>query len=148
MADDGQTTAGRMPLVLDASVAIKLVVEEPGTAESLGLLGREESRIAPDWLLIEAAAALWNKVKYSKLLEIHAEDSLRNLPEFFDELCPSPGLLASAFQLSFGLRHSVHDCLYLALALDRSCKVITADKAFAAAAGRTRFGDSVELMTW
>jgi predicted nucleic acid-binding protein len=137
-----------MTLVLDASVALKLVVEEPGSAEALKLLDQDEARIAPDWLLIEAAAALWNKVKYSKLLEIHAEDSLASLPEFFDELPRSPDLLASAFELSFRLRHSVYDCLYLALAVDRSCNVITADRAFAAAATRAQLGDSIQLLKW
>jgi predicted nucleic acid-binding protein len=140
--------AGPMTLVLDASVAIKLVVDELGSEEALALLERAEPRIAPDWLLIEAAAALWNKVKYSKLLEAHAQDSLDSLPEFFDELSPSLGLLPAAFQLSFRMRHPVYDCIYLALAMERSATLITADKALAAAATRAKFGNSIELMSW
>ena len=137
-----------MPLVLDASIALKLVVEEPGTNEAVAILQRPEPRIAPDWILIEIAAALWNKVKYSRLLEVHAQDSLDGIPEFFDELVSSTSLLKSAFALSFQLRHPVYDCLYLALAIEQTARVVTADRDFAKAAERAKLGAAVELLEW
>lgn len=147
MAGDGRTTAGPMPLVVDASVLVKLVVEEPGTPQALALLDRDELRIAPDWALIEVANALWNKVKFSQLLEIHAEDSLQNVPEFVDRFIPSRDLLADAFQLSFRIRHPLYDALYLALAMREDARVITADREFFNAADKAGLGDLVELLS-
>ena len=53
-------------LVIDASIAIKWVVEEPGTAAALSLL--EKARlIAPELLLAECANILWKKVRGKEL---------------------------------------------------------------------------------
>lgn len=137
-----------MPLVLDASVAVKLVVDEPGTEQALAILDLPEERIAPDWMLLEAAAALWNKVKYSALLEIHAERSLDDLPRFIHRFEPSANLLIDAFSLSFRLRHSVYDCIYLALAVREEGYVLTADQDFHRAIGRAGLNDHARLLTW
>ncbi|MFA9201050.1 MAG: type II toxin-antitoxin system VapC family toxin, partial [Cypionkella sp.] len=94
-----------MPLVIDASVLVKLVVEEPGTAAALALLDRDDERIAPDWALCEVGNALWNKVKFSRLLEVHAEDSLAAVPAFIDRFVAARELLGEAFRLSFRIRH-------------------------------------------
>jgi len=49
------------PLCIDASIAIKWVIEETGTQEALAL--RECARlIAPDLLIPECANILWKKV--------------------------------------------------------------------------------------
>ncbi len=137
-----------MPLVLDASVALKLIVEEPGSSQAIALLDLPEQRIAPDWLMMEAASALWSKVKYSALLEIHAERALRDLPRFLHRLVPSRDLLEQTFRLSFRLRHEVYDSIYLALAIEVGGVLITADKKFFAAIGRANLGEHARLLSW
>ena len=47
-------------LVLDASVAVKWFVEEPGTAAALALLAEDESLIAPELVIAEVANVAWN----------------------------------------------------------------------------------------
>lgn len=138
--------AGPMPLVVDASILVKLVVEEPGTSAALALLDRHEERVAPDWALVEVGNALWNKVKFSRLLQIHAEDSLRNVPAFVDRFVPAEEFLFDAFQLSFRIRHPLYDALYLALAIREGGTVVTADKEFCEAAGRSDLGQFVDLL--
>jgi hypothetical protein len=49
------------PLVIDASIAIKWVIEEEGTKEALALRSRALS--APDLLIAECANILWKKVR-------------------------------------------------------------------------------------
>lgn len=146
MAGAGPMTVGPMPLILDASVLVKLVVEEPGSNEAVALLDRPEPRMVPDWALIETANALWNKVKYSHLLEIHAEDSLNSLIDFIDHVIPARDLSEEALRLAFRLRHPVYDALYLALALREKGTVITADKDFVRAADRAGLGGHMELL--
>lgn len=85
-------------------------------------------------------------MKFSKLLQIHAEYALESLPRFFTRLAPSAPLLDEAFRLSFRLRHPVYDCLFLALGLREDARVLTADRMFHAAAGKSDFADSVILL--
>jgi predicted nucleic acid-binding protein len=49
-------------LVIDASVAVKWVVEEEGTAEALALL-RASKLVAPELLVAECANILWKKAQ-------------------------------------------------------------------------------------
>jgi predicted nucleic acid-binding protein len=137
-----------MQVVLDASVVLKLVVQEPGSDEALALLDREEERIAPDWLGVEMAGALWNKVKYSRLLAVHAERCLEAYPNFLDRLVPSEPLFADALRLAIRLQHPVYDCLYLALAMSEDTRLITADRKLHAQAAANGLESHVELLTW
>src|SRR6266849_5468707 len=53
-------------LVIDASITVKWVVDEPGTPEAL-LLRRTAKLIAPDLLVAECANVLWKKVRRNEL---------------------------------------------------------------------------------
>ncbi len=53
-------------LVIDASIAIKWVVEEDGTPQALALRGRTKL-IAPELLVAECANILWKKVQRDEL---------------------------------------------------------------------------------
>ena len=58
-------------LVIDASIAVKWVVEEDGTPEALAI--RQKARlIAPDLLIAEYANILWKKVKRRELVKQEA----------------------------------------------------------------------------
>lgn len=100
-----------MMLVVDASVAVKFLVREPGNEEARRLLAIPDPLIAPDWILAEAANTFWKKVKRSELLVVHAERHLTDLPRFFETLHPSADLVADAFDWSIRLRHPVYDCV-------------------------------------
>jgi predicted nucleic acid-binding protein len=143
------TTAGpRAVLVVDANVAVKFVTEEPGSEAAYEVAIGPEPLIAPDWLLVEAASVMWKKVKRSNLLEIHAEENLAVLPEFFARLFPVIELLADALQLSFRTRHPVYDCLYLALAIREQADLVTADRKFYQAIQDWGNYDRARLLEW
>ena len=58
-------------LVIDASIAVKWLVEERGTPEALAL--RQKAKlIAPELLVAECANILWKKVKREELLKQEA----------------------------------------------------------------------------
>lgn len=137
-----------MTLVVDASVAVKWMVPEPGNDAARSLLDLPDPLIAPDWLLIEAASTFWKKVKAGELLEIHAERHLGGLPEFFSRLYEGEQLTGRALNLAFRLRHSVYDCLYLALAEQENCKIATADAEFVAALKRGGLGERALLLEY
>jgi predicted nucleic acid-binding protein len=132
-------------IVIDASVALKWVFEEPGTDAALALRG--EQLIAPAIWLAEAANALWRHVR---LGETTAAEALARM----DELAEAPVAtlsiephVAPALRLATELSHPVYDCLYLALALNYDTHVITDDRRFAAAVtDRPDLAGRVELL--
>lgn len=129
-------------LVIDASVAVKFVFREPGSGEARALLASDDPLVAPDWILPEVAHALWNKVRNSELLAVHAESSVESLPEFFVRLFSAADLISDAVSLSYRLRHPVYDCLYLALAMRENAPIVTADVKFHKAMTGAKLVDS------
>ena len=117
--------------VLDCSVAAKWVLPEPGRAPALELFERYASGqvllIAPDILLAEFASlvAKRNRRKQISAGQAHEAFSLmtKSAPKLFD----TRPRLSRALDLSLQHQLSLWDCVYLALALEHDCPVLTAD---------------------
>ena len=135
-----------MTLVVDASVAVKFLVREHDIDHARTLITSPQVLIAPDWLLIEAASTFWKKVKRSELLAVHAERHMDDLPLFFGKLFSSAELAAEALKLALRLKHSVYDCLYLALAIRENTRLVTADEPFYYRVVEHKMGDDVVLL--
>ena len=114
-------------LVIDASIAVKWVVEEDGTPEALAL--RQKARlIAPELLVAECANILWKKVQRGELLKEEALLAARLLQGAEIELLPTRFLFEAATRMSIEIDHPAYDCLYLALAVEKKCQLVTADE--------------------
>ena len=118
-------------LVVDASVIVKLVVDEPGTEVARAVVTARDDCVAPDLLTIEVASALAKKVRSQKLAEPLARLGMDNFAKFLSELTDTRLLIDHAATLSIATDHSLFDCIYLALAIERDCPVLTADVKFA-----------------
>jgi predicted nucleic acid-binding protein len=114
-------------LVIDASIAVKWVVEEDGTAEALSLRGQARL-IAPDLLTAECANILWKKVRRCELSKDEAILAARLLQGADLELLPTRSLLAAAARIAIDLDHPAYDCVYVALAAANDCRFVTADE--------------------
>ena len=116
-------------LVIDASIAVKWVIEEDGTPEALAL--RQKAKlIAPELLVAECANILWKKVQRRELLKQEALLAARLLQGAEIELTPTRSLLEVATRMAIELDHPAYDCLYLALAVERQSRFVTADEPF------------------
>ena len=135
-------------MILDASVAVKLVVAEPGTIEAREVCFRQPSLSAPDWVLIEAGSAIWGKVMRGELRAADMPETMRLLPQFFTSFHPSVELLGESLRLAVELKHHVYDCLYLALAMQMRERLLTADKGFVVSARRAGLEAHVQLLSW
>ena len=114
-------------LVIDASIAVKWVVEEEGTPEALAL--RQKAKlIAPELLVAECANILWKKVQRGELLKDEALLAARLLQGAEIELLPMWSLFETATRMSIEIDHPAYDCLYLALAVEKKCRFVTADE--------------------
>ena len=133
-----------MRVVVDASVAVKWVLDERGSEAAASL--REQELIAPALWLAEAANVLW---RHAQTGEITGNEAA----EYFSELLQAPVAtlpiephLTQALKLAIEIGHPVYDCIYLALALQHRTHVVTADRRFASAASTPNLAGSVRLL--
>nr|WP_294512045.1 type II toxin-antitoxin system VapC family toxin [uncultured Rhodopila sp.] len=113
--------------VIDASVVIKWVVDEPGTAQTLLL--RRHRLLAPDLLIADCANILWKKVRRNELLEEEAMVATGLLARSDIEFEPMISVFEAATRMAILLDPPAYDCCYLALAASRGCTFVTADEA-------------------
>jgi predicted nucleic acid-binding protein len=118
-----------MKFVVDSSVAFKWVVPESDTPRAVHL--RDEFRatihelIAPDIFPIELAHALTRAERQGRI-----NDAITRLIDVLTAspiLIPSLPLLLRAADISSTSRVGVYDCLYVALAEQEGCELVTAD---------------------
>lgn len=115
--------------VIDASIALKWVIEEEGTPEALAL--RQKAKLmAPELLVAESANVLWKKVRRDELLKEEALLAARLLQAAEIELLPARNLLETSLRMSIEIDHPAYDCVYLALAVENKCHFVTADERF------------------
>jgi predicted nucleic acid-binding protein len=133
-----------MKLVVDASVALKWVLSEPGTEAALAL--RSQELMAPALWFAEATNALWRRVRLGEV-------ALAEAAEFLDELIKAPVValamephLHAALALATELQHPIYDCLYLTVALHHDAYVVTADRRFVAAVAESEWAERVRLL--
>jgi predicted nucleic acid-binding protein len=113
--------------VIDASIAVKWVVEEDGTPQALALRGRAKL-IAPELLVAECANILWKKARRRELSIDEAVFAARLLKAADIELLPTRSLLETATRIAIELDHPAYDCLYIALAVENGAQFVTADE--------------------
>ncbi len=115
--------------VVDASVAVKWLVNEAFSEEAASLLDNRTTLIAPELLFAEAANALWALCRRGDIAKedfAEAEDVLKAAPVAVPHSMRQ--LAASAARLAVDLGHPAYDCFYLALAVHEQYPVITADR--------------------
>ncbi|WOI57732.1 type II toxin-antitoxin system VapC family toxin [Palleronia sp. LCG004] len=123
-------------LVIDASVAIKWLIDEDGSDTALSL--RDADLAAPALLRIEVG----NVLRTLAARQAIAPAEARDLFAFFQEAPvaiadPDDALERRALDLALDLGHPIYDCVYLALAERMDRRLVTADLRFARALGST-----------
>jgi predicted nucleic acid-binding protein len=120
-----------MIYVWDSCVGFKWLVVEQETDKARKL--RDEYRqavhqlLAPDVFPVEVAHALTRAERQGRITPAEGAqlmiDMLNTLPQLF----PSLPLLPRAYQISSAARIGIYDCLYVALAEQEGCELVTTD---------------------
>ena len=127
------------PLVVDASVAMKWLVEEEDTAAAVALLGRDLA--APALLRIEVANALRTAIAKGAMGRERAMALLDRLHAAPVAILPHDDASERrALEIALDLGHPVCDCIHLALAERTGRLLVTADARFLRALARSPHG--------
>ncbi len=114
-------------VVVDASVAVKWVVEE-AHSDAANLLLQSDAIHAPDHWQAEAVNALWSKVFKRDLTAQDAEERMTLLLRAPVTGTPIDTLMTRAFAISVARAVTIYDSLYLALAERLDMPLVTADR--------------------
>lgn len=96
--------------VVDASVAIKWVVEEPGTAAALSIRAAERL-VAPDLWVAECANILWKKVRRGEFSADQALAAAELLEAAGVEVMAGEPAMSHVVRLATTLDHPAYDCV-------------------------------------
>jgi predicted nucleic acid-binding protein len=117
--------------VLDASVALKWVLQEPDSPQAIRL--RDEALrglhefIAPEHFAVEVAHALTKAHRRGQIAGADVSQMLAEVLQYGPVLLPTLPLLFPATAIAARARIGVHDCLYVALAEREARDLRTAD---------------------
>jgi predicted nucleic acid-binding protein len=113
-------------IVVDASVAVKWVLPEVDSDLAVALR-ENEILIAPSLVIAEIGNALWKCVLRRDVEKSDAYSALQIAVAHFDRIVSIDQLAERSLELAVELRHSVYDCLYLALAERERVPIVSAD---------------------
>jgi predicted nucleic acid-binding protein len=120
-----------MKYVLDASVAVKCVLPEQDSPIAVRLLNSYRKAIheliAPDTFPVEIAHALTRAERQKIIQPPQGAKRFAVIMRARPLLHPYLPLLPRAFAISSAMRVGVYDCLYVALAEQEHCELVTAD---------------------
>lgn len=124
-------------IVVDASLAAKWIIVEPNSAAALAFLEDcVDPLLAPDLIAIEVASAIVRRANMDKALgETMRQASVRWASLLDEQIItlrrPTSGDILEAANLAINIGHPLKDCIYLVLAMEMDCDLITCDAKFA-----------------
>jgi len=120
-----------MKYVLDSSVAFKTLVIETDSAKAIQLYDEYRHGLhqfhAPDVFVVEVAHAVTRAERQGRITPAQGAILLADILTRLPRLVSSLVLLPRAYTISSTARIGVYDCLYVALAEQEGCQLVTAD---------------------
>ena len=117
--------------VVDANVAIKWVLLENYTDVALHLLDDNANiLLVPNFFFPEIGNILWKRVRRGELTLEKAKEDLAELKRVNLQICASEPLISDALEIETRVNQAVYDCVYLTLAVNHNCLIVTADERF------------------
>ncbi len=115
-------------IVVDASVACKWYLDEPECDAARSLVAAKTELIAPDLILAEFANVAWKRFSRGEITEQQAIAMVDHLPYVLLDIVSCLGLRQRALNIAIALDHPTYDGFYIALAMERGLKLVTADQ--------------------
>ncbi|OHB80297.1 MAG: hypothetical protein A2W31_14315 [Planctomycetes bacterium RBG_16_64_10] len=129
--------------VVDASAICSAFFQEDHAVAAQRLLTSDRSLHAPDLVIAEVANVIWKRVARDEIDAAEATALLADFRQLPLLITPSDALIESALVIALETGRTIYDCLYLALAIDRGCRLVTVDKHLINALADTPLGKHV-----
>jgi predicted nucleic acid-binding protein len=120
-----------MRLVLDASAAVRVVLGGEGAQAFAKELATCALVVAPTLFQSEVANTMWKYVQAGQLDAASATSRLQDALDLVDEFAPDADYLPEALLAATRHQHPVYDMLYLVVARQHACDLMTADRKLA-----------------
>jgi predicted nucleic acid-binding protein len=134
-------------IVVDANIAMGWCIADSLLSPlAVAVRKRHAEIIAPDFIIVEVTNALVLASRSSSASVDYMQSALEQLPRWFSELVPAVSLRGEAFVIAQKLGHPAYDCFYLALAVQRRAKMVTADRKFARRLATTPYAEFIEAI--
>lgn len=117
-----------MTLVLDASVAVKWLVDETYGEQALRVRTFNRPHAAPQHFVAEVCGAIRRKVREGELSPAQLAVVLRAISILPVTDYPVAPLLPGAMDIAVRYNRSIYDAFYVALARQLGCQFVTADR--------------------
>ncbi len=121
-----------MKFVLDCNTGVKWELPETDSAKACAVLddflAHRCELLAPDLFPVEIAHALAKAERQNVVAAGFARPALLRILKMLPTLHPSWPLLPRAIEIASRYRIGVYDCLYVALAEQQQCPLLTADQ--------------------
>ncbi|MDY6785634.1 MAG: type II toxin-antitoxin system VapC family toxin [Cyanobacteriota bacterium] len=117
--------------VVDTSVVIQRLIVEKNTPQVRCLFAQMNQGlviVVPEFCLLECANVLWKQVRFQGMPQPTAEHLLVELLELPLQVMPVGQFMPRALQIGLAAQLAVYDSLYLALAENLNCALITVDQ--------------------
>lgn len=115
-------------VIVDASVAAKWSLPEPYSDAAARLLTADFEICAPDLLWAEVGNIFWKKWRQGEVTAAEAGALLQDFRRFPVQTFSAEAITGIAWEIASTFSRSFYDSLYLALAVDRACPFVTADR--------------------
>lgn len=113
--------------VVDASIGIKLFLDEEYAEEVNVLFNSDAILLVPDLFHIECTNILWKRVTRGLYPMQSARENITDLSAMNLPTTPTAGLMAHALELAYTYRTTAYDACYIALADLHGVALLTAD---------------------
>ncbi|UBF24989.1 type II toxin-antitoxin system VapC family toxin [Kovacikia minuta CCNUW1] len=102
--------------------------------KAAGLIAQGDRLYIPEFCLLECTNVLWKHVRFDGLPQADAVEIITDLLKLPFQIVAVHPLLSRALQIGLTNQLAVYDSLYIALALELDCPLITVDTRQATAA--------------
>jgi predicted nucleic acid-binding protein len=121
-------------MIVDASIAAKWFLPEPGSEQAEKLLEGPQPLLAPRLIRLEVFGAITRQFRLGNLTEPKArlacDEWITVMESDALQILPDEPMLDDAITLALRLKHPFQDCMYLALARSLGYPLLTADEKF------------------
>ncbi|MES1200813.1 MAG: type II toxin-antitoxin system VapC family toxin [Pseudomonadota bacterium] len=135
-----------MTFVIDASVALRWFLNEPGADDAKTCFDRQQG-IAPDFALAEIGNGLWRAHRRGRIELSKAKAFVTLSTSLYREIVPQIDLQQRSFEIACALDHAIYDCCYLALAEMRRVPFFTVDMTLREKVLPTQWRNLVSVLT-